>query len=324
MNALVTMNYVIFAIVVSLFILELGVALVSFIDYSKYKNRIMTYIAPVWEITGTFSVFYLVNLAATFPGALPVIDTLYVGPVLLAALALITRDAFLGFSELTGENWETKWFFRIYGVLTVVTMFLLFSVLSSSLSGAAVNLASLAMSPVQLALNPFNIMLFVSVLLLALSCSVVVLGIKPWGSWLDTAAMCGLMALSVLVLFTGLWLYVPYVIADLASAWYLAVPVIVLFLIMLFVYVKDGKYPQVTALAFLIYGIFAFELIEYPSLFGQAVNVMNYITVPPISTYVLVVSALGCVFLAAALGFFAYVRYRDEHPRPTRMRKPLS
>ena len=53
--------------------------------YEKYKEKLMRYITPIWEVTGTFAVFYVVNFEATFPTLLGVAGTIYAVPLLLAA-----------------------------------------------------------------------------------------------------------------------------------------------------------------------------------------------------------------------------------------------
>ncbi len=81
MSLLYYLNYGILAAFLSLFFVEVGMAIYALVIYGRYRERIWRYIMPLWEITGTFAVFYGASLIATYPNLMPVIAPIYIGPI---------------------------------------------------------------------------------------------------------------------------------------------------------------------------------------------------------------------------------------------------
>lgn len=309
MNPLIIINYVLFAALFSLLIIELAGAIISILECDLYRKKVLEYLAPLWEITGTLSVFYLVNLAATYPGLLPAIDYLYLAPILFAAVFLIARDAYLAYSELSLEKKENKKHARAYGILTLLTMFLLITILSSSVSGGAVDPINLSVNFPYLLLNGFNILMFEAIITLASACAIVFFDLK-YPKILATMA-----PFSLALLLMALVIHVPYIIAKaIGNPLYLA-PVIILFVLMALVYLYKNKYAKFFAVPFLFAGILTFELLEYPYLFGGAVNLSYFVTPQPTTSYVLLFTLVGGGFLALALSLFFYVHHSKKRKR---------
>ena len=92
MDILYIMNHVVFSLFITLFLVEVGMAFTGLIFYDSYKI-IKKYLIPMWEINGTFAIFYIVSFEAIYPKLLVNIGTLYLLPVMVAALLLILRNA---------------------------------------------------------------------------------------------------------------------------------------------------------------------------------------------------------------------------------------
>lgn len=320
MNPLIFINYLIFAIVLSFLMLEMGVAILSLIDFEKYKTQLMGYIAPIWEITGTFGVFYLVNLAATYPGLLPAVDHLYVAPILISVVLIIAKNALLAFSELSSKS--SKSYFTIYGVCTLIVMFILFSILTSSVAGTSVNLAETSINPTQFLLNPFNLLFFGALVTLVSLCTIIFFNVKTKDVLKDMKVMGYLVIITLLLLILALVAYTPYIIVNMFNEWYFGLIVFLLLFLITLSHVAESRYSKHLVLAFLIFGVFSFECLEYPTLFNGAVNLNSYVVQQPSASYILLISVLGGIFLTVSLGIFMYIAKKSRRPRPNRPRKP--
>jgi cytochrome bd-type quinol oxidase subunit 2 len=306
MNNLIILNCVIFAALFSLLMIELGSALISLLDTGLYKKKVIVYLAPLWEITGTIAVFYLVNLVATYPGLLTTIDYLYITPILMAAVFLIARDAYLAYSELSMEKKDNKKHARVYGTLTLLTMFLLVTVLSSSVSGGGVNPFFLSVNLAGLLINGFNILMLGAVIVIAYASAIVLFNLKC------PKTLGIIILLSILLLITALKNYVPYILANATHNPIYVAPVIILFLSMVIMYLRRSRYTKFLVIPLLFLGTLTFELLEYPYLFGAALNVNSFTAPQPTAFYVFLITIFGGMFLAIALAFFFYIHHSKK------------
>ncbi|MDE1856294.1 MAG: hypothetical protein KGH49_03620, partial [Candidatus Micrarchaeota archaeon] len=85
MNPLYLVNYFIFSVFITLFLLEVGSAILALFSYGAYRDKLRRYLLPIWEVDGTFAAFYLVNFEVTYPTLLGIVGTIYILPLLLAA-----------------------------------------------------------------------------------------------------------------------------------------------------------------------------------------------------------------------------------------------
>ncbi len=305
-DILTLISFTVLAVVLSLLMLELGAAVMFLSDYKTYKSRLYRYIAPVWEITGTFSVFYLVSLEAFYPSLLAAVGNLYIFPIILAVIFIIIRDAFLAYSEYAGEENEAA-YSKVYGVTTIIALFLLITVLSSSISGAGVSLSPLMPSYIAMFASPFNILMFVSIFSLVMFSSTIFFSIR------NTRLLVGSFIAFIILLLYALYAYVPYLFVKFFSQFYLSIPAVILLIAIAVLYMKKSQSVQIFVLPFLFTCIMTFELLEYPFLWGGAANIVLYLT-PSINTYYLAIAtAAGGVFLLFALAYLIYLQ--DIHKR---------
>ena len=169
MNILYEFNISIFAVFFTLFAVEVGIALQILLGRGKTAEMIR-YITPIWEITGTFAVFFVMNFIATFPSAISIIGTAYVAPLLIAALFFIFRNAFLAYG-IYYKGSSNRSYLRVYGLATVITGFLVIGVLSSAISGFGISIETASINMPILFTNPFFLIMLVSIILISLMLS---------------------------------------------------------------------------------------------------------------------------------------------------------
>ncbi|MGC8538132.1 MAG: cytochrome d ubiquinol oxidase subunit II [Candidatus Micrarchaeia archaeon] len=300
MDDLILINYVVFALFLTAFLIEVGIALLILLSY-RLNDKLMKYLMPMWEINGTFAIFYVVDLEATYPNILPAAGTIYILPVLLAALFLIFRNAFLAYGEYVSRDSTKRVYLRVYSIATVIVAFLALSVLSSSVSGIGISLSSHSLDMASLLFNPFSLMIFVSAALLALFAAMVIFDIRDMGAEILSAV------LAVVIILIALQAYPQYIIDHLLSNIALVSIPVVLIAITLFMHAIRSKASRYAMIITLFISIAIFELAEYPYLFGGAMNLNSILISSPSSSYLLAFSIGGLIVLAALISILIYV-----------------
>ncbi|MEM3416108.1 MAG: cytochrome d ubiquinol oxidase subunit II [Candidatus Micrarchaeaceae archaeon] len=300
MYALIFLNYIVFALFLTAFIIEVGIALLLLISYNT-KEKLLKYLMPMWEIDGTFAIFYVVDLESTYPSILLTAGTMYILPVLLAALFFIFRNAFLAYGEYTGKESAQKAYIRIYGIATFVVAFIALSVLASSVSGIGVNLAAKSLNIIALLFNPFSLLIFFATVLLSLFAAMVIFGIRHVGA--ETLAA----AVAVILVLIALQSYAHYIIANvLADPVLIIIPAVLIAIAILLHALKKGLARYLTIVA-LFFSVLLFELAEYPYWFNKAVALQSILISGPSASYLLAFSIGGIAVLAVLIGILIYV-----------------
>jgi cytochrome d ubiquinol oxidase subunit II len=295
-------NYGIFSVFMALLLLEGAFAITSLLAYEKYKRKLMRYITPIWEVNGTFAVFYIVNFEATFPKLLGVGGTIYAVPLLLAAALIILRNAFLIYGQYIGRMKEEKRYLRVYAVATLAALILTLSVLSSSMSGIGVNLSSVSATP-SMYLNPFNVIVIVSALLISVSLAASVFQIDKIRriGWIP-------LALAIVFLYVGLSLFVSPVAANFGNVAsrvaLLALLVATLGVIQAKKWGHSGQFTIIT----LIYGIMVLGAMQYPYTLG-ALNITGFMNSSALSGPITLITLFGGIIVAASLSYLIYLSY---------------
>lgn len=300
-------NYTIFSAFLVLTLLETGSALLLLLSYNQYLERVMRYIVPIWEINGTFAVFYLVNLEATYPSIVKLVGTIYVAPVLAALIIFMAHNAFLAYSEYIRKERPRRTYIRIYSLSMVLVAFIAVSVLTSSVSGIGISIANSSITLSSMFLNGFNILVFIGVLLITLSVTMLFFRVETAGKALTPIV---LILGGVAFVGVGAYIYVPYITADIASMFLYMIPTLIMFIVSALLYTGvHARLAKGLAALGLYCGIMFFGLLQYPYFFGKAVNAVNVVNTGQLAYYVNLITLLGGIFLASLLVVFTYYSY---------------
>jgi cytochrome d ubiquinol oxidase subunit II len=302
MNLLYITNYFIFSIFMTLILLEGGFAITALLAYKKYKEKLMRYITPIWEVTGTFAVFYIVNFEATFPTLLGAAGTLYAVPLLLAAALLIIRNAFLVYAQYIGDLKRESRYLQVYAVATIVALILLLSVLSSVMSGMGVNLST-GQSSISLYLNPFNFVVIVAALLISLSFAFGLFHLDKLErlAWLP-------LALAIIFLYTEISLSVAPIASNLVSATLYLVVLIILVAALAILQYRRSRYSNALSIIAVVFGINVLGAAQYPYILG-GLNITNYLNSSVFTQPLILITAIGGALVALSLSYLIYLGY---------------
>ncbi len=295
-------NYGIFSVFMALLLLEGAFAITSLFSYDKYKKRLMRYVTPIWEVNGTFAVFYLVNFEATFPKLLGIGGTIFAVPVLLAAALIIIRNAFLIYSQYVGETRQERRYLKVYAIATLAALVLALSVLSSSMSGIGVNL-SRASASLLIYLNPFNLIVIVSALLISLSLAASVFQINRLKrvGWLFLAA-------AIALLYAGIFLFVKPVLTNFGHVETRILLLMALVAILGIIQAKKWRHSGLVTIITVVYGINVLGAMEYPYIFGS-LNITGYMNSAALSGPITLITLFGGMIVAVSLSYLVYLSY---------------
>jgi cytochrome bd ubiquinol oxidase subunit II len=280
---------------------ELGLAIISLFYYDKYKDQIKHAINPLWGVTGTFAVFYLINFEVSYPTLVSLIGTAYVIPLLLAAIFIILRNIFIVFSEYIGENRSERRFRIVYSLSTAIAAIILIAVLTSGISGIGINMSASSLNSAFL-FNPFSIMMLIALLLLSIFLANSI--IKP------TKFFKINLASSVLGFAIGLvavYVYLPNLHSGIQIYATIGVSIVLLAISTLLSF-RQTKHLAVFNIIFVLILINLLGLANYPYVFGN-VNSTGYMASSAIANASILITTIGGAIVSASLALFIYLNY---------------
>ncbi|MDE1860457.1 MAG: cytochrome d ubiquinol oxidase subunit II [Candidatus Micrarchaeota archaeon] len=302
MDALLIINMAIFAILFPLFAMEAGAAGLYLLDYAKYKKILTNYIGLTWEISGTFLVFFLVDFEATFPKMLPILGTIYLAPILLGSAFVIFRNAFLVYSEYASKSSIQKSEAKVYAFSTITAAFFFISIMSSTVTGTGVDLNTQSLDLPIILLNPYSIAIFIGLAAISLLCVLVFFDIYTNGYFIVAVPVATFSFLYALPA-------VPYLFnSAITDLWYLNIPPAILFMSMIVLHTKRSKLAKLFVFPWLAMSSVIFQLLEYPFLFGGAVNIADYLPSQASSSYIAPLTIIGAAILLIGLAVLLYAR----------------
>ncbi|MCL4343674.1 MAG: hypothetical protein JRN26_00425 [Nitrososphaerota archaeon] len=304
MNAEYIINYTVLSAFLTLFIAEIGSSFVFLINRGYYQ-KVKNFITPLWGPIGTFAIFYAVNTEATYPSALSLVGTMYITLGMAAGLFFILRNAFIMYSEAHSNKRMDIIYREIYIIMTLIVAFLVVTIFSSALSGIGVNLTTVSINPLVAMFNPFNILFFISVALIALSISYVQFGVKEGGKIVPVIAA----VLAYIIVIVSSIIYLPYFLNSLSTGTYLLIISLIVAAIGLVTYLLGKPFSKYIMGIWLFLSIDMFGMIQYPYLFGGVAKYTQFLNNSSMALYVSYVTAIGGTLVALYLAIFFYVNY---------------
>lgn len=304
MNILYGLNLAIFSAFFTLFSVEIGIALHFLFGNPDKLESMKKYISPIWEITGTFAVFYVVNFIATFPSAIVIIGTAYVVPLLMAALLFIFRNAFLAYGVYY-ESGSRSRYLKIYGAATIITAFFVIVVLSSAIGGYGFNMPN-QIHLIQVLFNPFGISMFFAVALIALFVNSLIFNTERKALY----TLFG--AAGILWAVFAMRTYLSYSINGIVSNLPVLIISVTLLLVSLVFGVKRNRISSFLPFFFTFSAIVLFGFAVYPYWFGGTISSLNYLSSTATGYFSSIITVIGGTFVIVALLYFIRIVYLKQ------------
>ncbi len=112
-------------------------------NYEKNEKNVLRHIVPIWEITGTFIVFFVVELELIYSSLVPISSYLLIPLVGIFVAFLILRNAWIIYAEFLWKNGRSinkKNLYRFYSIATFIMVAVFIIAVSALLYGKGINL----------------------------------------------------------------------------------------------------------------------------------------------------------------------------------------
>ena len=305
MNGIFEINYAVFSVFAALVITEIMGAVVILVAWPA-RSKVLDYVVPIWEVTGTFGAFWVVTGGFAYPALLVPVASIF-APLLVVFLILwVARSASIAFAEfLTRRGWldEAK-LYRAYAGSTLLLGLVVLVLLSALVGGQGVDLASGSFS-IQSWATAGDLLFVFGTLVLGVGLAPVFFDLESLRRLVLPLAGTG-VGLSVL----AYWLMSP----PLLTTW-TSVPVLLTLLAAsLYLWPRSRRLVANKAVFLTVLGVVIFSLqpLVYPKVLGQALAVDAVTTGGAMADAFVSVTMVGGLLLALML--FLYVNIARRGP----------
>lgn len=298
------MNYAIFAVFATLLITEIMGAMMLLTAWEATKKRVLDYIVPIWEITGTFGAFWVVTGDFAYPTLLIPVSELFAPLLIIFLILFVARNASIVFAEfIIKKRWldEAK-LYKAYAISTIVLGLVLLVLVSALVGGQGVDLLTNSFSIGSWATAGSVVFILGTLLLVA--------GLAP--AFFDLAPLRRLI-LPVTGAGIALSVLSYYMMSAALVTWWMTVPVVLTLAAGLFyLWPKTTKVLVNKAVFILVMCIAVFSLqpLVYPKVIGQSLAVDLVTTSGTMESAFLAANFAGTILLAVMIGFYIMVAAR--------------
>ena len=311
MNVVFEIYFAVFAIFASLLITELMGAVVLLLFWKQAKSKVLDYIVPIWEVTGTFAALVVVTGDFAYPTLLVPVASIFAPLLTVFLILIVARNASIVFAEfIIKRKWlDNKKLFKLYAVSTLVLGITVLIILSSLISGAGVNFSQETFSLVAWLSSPGSILFVVGTLGIGIGVAPVFFSLQSMKKLVIplTGAGIGVSVLAYYLYspsFVSVLMLIPIALTLLAG---------VLFLISKkTAAIVTNKAIFITVLSIVI---FSLQFLVYPSAIGGAISIDAVTTSSSLTSAYLGITAVGGTMLAILLGFYMNTAMRAKNSK---------
>jgi cytochrome d ubiquinol oxidase subunit II len=310
LNGIFELYYAVFALFASLLITELMGAVALLLFWKQAKSKVLEYIVPIWEITGTFGALVVVMGDFAYPTLLIPIASMFAPLLTVFLILFVARNASIAFAEfIIKRKWLDKVkLFKMYALSTLFLGITFLVLLSALISGAGVNLGEGTFSLGAWVSSPGSLLFVIGTLCIGFGVAPVFFSLNPMKKIVLplTGAGIGLSVLAYYLYspsFISILMLIPVALTLLAGALFVASKKTAAMV--------SNKAIFITILSVII---FSLQFLVYPSAMGGAINVDAVTTTSPLIPAYLIITAVGGVMLAIMLRFYVNITIRSKKP----------
>lgn len=311
MNLIFETNYAAFSIFAALLLTEVISAVVLLLFYDAAKGKVLAYVVPIWEVTGTFAAFWVVTGDMAYPSLLMPLATIFGALLTIFLLTLVARNATIVFGEfIIKRRWlDAKKLYKGYALSTLLLGITALVLVSALVSGAGV------LSNANPLLMPLNFMawaskagswLFLSgTLLIGVGVAPIFFDIRPLAKKFFPLALLGVIVSIVS--------YYSYSVSLVTS--YIILPsVLTLAISLLYFWNKTTRFVANKAIfiATLSIVIFSLQPLIYPKILGQVLSIDALTTTGPMVSAFYETTLIGGAILALMLLVYVWTVLRHN------------
>ena len=118
-----------------------------FNNYEKHKTVVLKHIVPIWEITGTMIVFFVVELELIYSGIIPIASYLFIPVIGTFVVLLILRNVAIIYAEFIWKKVDSKPLMMFYSGATFLMVIGFVTAIAALLVGNSVSTAIPSLPP---------------------------------------------------------------------------------------------------------------------------------------------------------------------------------
>ncbi|HUI86321.1 MAG TPA: hypothetical protein VLY21_04110 [Nitrososphaerales archaeon] len=305
-NLIFEVNYAAFAVFATLLITEMMGAVLLLVAWDGARERVLSYIVPIWEITGTFGALWVVTGDFAYPALLVPVASLFAPLLTVFLILFVARNASVVFGEFIAKGrWldEVK-LYKAYAISTIVLGLTVLVLISALVGGQGVDLSAGTFS-LAAWLSAGSAVFVVGTLLLVVGLAPAFFDLRPFRRLILPFTAAGIV-LSVL----------SYRLMSAALVtWWMAAPVVLTLVAgLLYLWPRTTKLLANKAVFILAVCVVIFSLqpLVYPKVVGQALPVDSVTTSGVMADAFLWTTLVGGILLAVMLSL--YVRFAAGGP----------
>ena len=140
-NIEVVLNLIIFSVFFTVAATELMAASAILFRYKESEKKVFKFLLPIWEVTGTFFVFYVVNLEGLAPDVLPLLAYSFISYILIFLILYVLRNTVIVSAENIWKNSKVnrRLLYSAYAVVTFVLGAMVVMIYAAFLGGHGLN-----------------------------------------------------------------------------------------------------------------------------------------------------------------------------------------
>jgi len=312
LNWIFETNYAVFSIFASLLITEVIGSVVLLLFYDAARSKVLDYVVPIWEVTGTFGAFWVVTGDMAYPTLLIPVASIFGALLTVFLILFVARNSTIVFAEfITLRRWlDEKKLYKGYAVSTLVLGLVTLVLISALVSGAGVlsNAAPLSTSFDfgAWASNGGSWLFIIGTLLIAVGVAPIFFDIRPYAKRFIPLAVLG-----VLVSIGSYYEYSSSLVSsDILIPTVLTVLAVLLYLPRATAKVVTNKAVFIAVLSMII---FSLQPMVYPRFVGGALSIDALTTTGPMVTAFYQTTAVGGALLAVMLVVYVWMAYRQSY-----------
>ena len=301
------LNLAIFAMLFAILSTELMAASAILFKYRESERKVFRYLVPIWEVTGTFFVFYVVNLEALIPSALPLIAYSFISYILLFLILYVLRNASIISAEYIWKNRQInrRFLYSIYAAITFVLGAMILVIYTAFISGRGIDYSRMTFSLSAFAsfLPDDGFIIGSAILLFGLGSIFYGLDVRRFLP--PVVIIAGMVIAGVSFVYLG----------NMNNPYVLAVPVILTILVP--VLWLSGKTRAIVQNKIVFQGLLAVSVFflaysQYPYLMGKSLSILSLLNNNAMQTQIFYTTIIGGVILLLLTLMYFDVAFRKE------------
>lgn len=295
----VLLNLMIFSMFFTVASTELMAASAILFKYNESKKKVFSFLLPIWEITGTFFVFYVVNLEGMAPDILPLLAYSFISYILIFLILYVLRNTVI----ITAENiWKNakinrRFLYSAYAVVTFVLGAMIVMIYTAFLGGHGLNINT----------ETFSLVPFISFLPddgFIIGIAVLFFGLAAIFYGLNVNRFLPLIVTIIGMLISGISIFE---LGDTNNTALFVIPAIFTLLIpvlWIFPQTKNFVEKKLVFQGLLAISVFFLAYSQYPYLLGKTLLVTSVLNNTAMQTQMFYATIIGGVILLILTYFF--------------------